>query len=80
MDNPDQGCLARLPCLCESISTDGIAWTAIGTEADIIRGIAHEVLIRAVAATVMSVQGHERRIRIVCNNSAWPSIVLQNCR
>jgi len=37
MDNPDQGWLARLR-ETEPILTDGIAWTAIGTEADIIRG------------------------------------------
>src|SRR5579871_5848706 len=26
MDNPDQGCLARLPCLCAEISPERVGW------------------------------------------------------
>src|SRR6202035_1700007 len=61
-----------VPCLCEPILTDGIAWTSIGTEADIVRGWHMKSPIRAVAATVMSVQGQTRNAHDEKMLSAMP--------
>jgi hypothetical protein len=62
MDNPDQGWLARLRetdvCLVSGADIDGRD-SLDGYRSRYYQGIAHEVPIRAVAATVMSVKGQK---------------------